>query len=110
MSVNINIYRHLSKKNYKRSFADDSCEKPSSNFSYIGFNLKNSLLSNLEIRKAIAYGVDIEKIIKYILKNQAIKATGLISPLSWAYDPNVELYEYNPTLARELILKFRSGK
>ena len=81
-------------------------KSPSTNFSYIGFNFKDPLLCEKEIRKAIAYAIDRDKIIKYILKNDAQKATGLISPLNWAYESDVIIYDFNPEKAKEILNRY----
>jgi len=76
---------------------------PSTNVSYIGFNFQDPILKEKEARKAIAYAINRDDIIKYILKGDAIKATGLIPPSSWAYEPDVIKYEYDPRKAKELL-------
>ena len=56
------------------------------------------------LRKAVAYAIDRESIIKNVLKGEAIKLTGPIGPLQFGYSKNVKpTYEYNPAKARELV-------
>ena len=58
------------------------------------------------LRKAVAYAIDRESIIKNVLKGEAIKLTGPIGPLQFGYSKNVKpTYEYNPAKARELVKK-----
>ena len=58
------------------------------------------------LRKAVAYAIDRESIIKNVLKGEAIKLTGPIGPLQFGYSKNVTpTYEYNPAKARELVKK-----
>lgn len=76
---------------------------PGINYNYIGFNLKDAVLSNREVRRAIAHAVDRDALIKYLWRDTAEPATGLLSPRNWAYNPNVETYEYNPVLAKKIL-------
>ena len=68
----------------------DVMEAPGTNYQYIAFNLKDRLFSDLQIRKAIAYAIDREKIVRYLWRNQARLATGVIPPGNWAYAGDVE--------------------
>ena len=59
---------------------------------------------NKLLRKAVAYAIDRDSIIKNVLKGQATKLTGPIGPLQFGYSKNVKpIYEYNPAKARALI-------
>lgn len=69
---------------------------------YLGFDLTNPLFANREIRKALNYAVDREKIISSVLMGYGKVATGPIPSSSWAYDSDVERYEYNPDMARAI--------
>lgn len=73
------------------------------NYNYIGFNLKDAILSKHEVRRAIAYAVDREALIKYVWRGAAQLATGLLSSRNWAYNPNVKVYDYNPSLAKKIL-------
>lgn len=59
---------------------------------------------NKLMRKAVAYAIDRDSIIKNVLKGQATKLTGPIGPLQFGYSKNVKpTYEYNPAKARALV-------
>jgi len=59
---------------------------------------------NKLVRKAVAYALDRDSLIKNVLKGEAIKLTGPIGPLQFGYSKNVKpAYEYNPAKARELL-------
>ncbi len=60
------------------------------------FNDKN-------IRLALAYGVDKEGIAKTLLKGLVEPAWQLVSPLSWAYNPNVPKHKYDPAKAKQIL-------
>jgi len=73
------------------------------NYQYVAFNLKDPLFSDIRVRKAIAYAIDRDKIIKYLWRGQAKPATGVIPPGNWSYAADVGTYPYNPPRARELL-------
>jgi len=72
---------------------------------YLGFNLNDKILSNQDVRKAIAYAVDRDAIISHRFKGLAVKANSILSPNNWAYDKGLGEYEYNPKKAKELLDK-----
>ena len=78
-------------------------EAPGTNYQYIAFNMKDPLFSDLRIRKAIAYAIDRDKIIRYLWRNYARAATGVIPPGNWAYAGDVMNYPHNPEFARDLL-------
>jgi peptide/nickel transport system substrate-binding protein len=85
-------------------------DAPGTNYQYIAFNLKDPTFSDLRIRKAIAHAIDREKIIRFLLRDQARPATGVIPPGNWAYADGVRTYRYDPELSRSLLRETgRSG-
>lgn len=57
-----------------------------------------------EVRLAIAHALDMEAIIKSVLFEQG-QAYAQVGEGEVGYDPDLEPYEYNPELARELLAK-----
>ncbi|MCZ6623848.1 MAG: ABC transporter substrate-binding protein [Deltaproteobacteria bacterium] len=74
-------------------------------FQYIGTKLDHPILKSQEVRRAIAYAVDREAVIRHLLKGLATPATGLLSPFHWAYEPSVAPLIYNPEEAKRLLDK-----
>lgn len=72
-------------------------------YQYIGFNLGHPILKNRDVRQAIAYAIDRDTIIRHLLKGLATPATGLLSPLHWAYDASVRQWPYDPEKAKRLL-------
>jgi len=72
-------------------------------FQYIGINLSHPILSQKKVRQALALAIDREVIIHHLLKDQATLATGLLSPLHWAYTGRVPLLRYQPETAKRLL-------
>lgn len=73
------------------------------NYTYIGFNLKNPILSDKKVRQALAYGYDRKPVIDKIIKGLGTEANSTMSPLSWAYNPDVPKYNYDPKKAAQLL-------
>jgi peptide/nickel transport system substrate-binding protein len=78
-------------------------DRPGTNFTYLGFNLEDSVLSHREIRQALAFATDREALIRYLLGGQAKPAAGVLPPDHWAADPNVAQYPYDPVRAEQVL-------
>ena len=65
---------------------------------YLGlfFNTEYSLLNDKNIRQGLAYAIADKS-------GEGLRATGSISPLSWAYNPEVKLYEFDAQKALEIL-------
>lgn len=73
------------------------------NMTYLGLNLREGPLKKPEVRQAIAQALDIPALIDYRMAKLARPATGLLSPIHWAYEGNVTTYAFDPKKARELL-------
>jgi peptide/nickel transport system substrate-binding protein len=74
-----------------------------SNFAYLGFNLTDPLTGQQAIRQAIAYALDRQAIITYVLGNAARPANALLPPSHWAGNPDLHGYDHDPGKARQLL-------
>ncbi len=72
-------------------------------FQYIGVNLDHPILKNRKVRQAIALAIDREGIIRHLLKGFATPATGLLSPINWAYNGSVPQWRFDPETAKRLL-------
>ena len=79
---------------------------PSFGYAYLGYNLLNPLFKEKEIRQAIAHSINKKEIIDGILLGLGVPATGPYPPTSWAYNPDVKDYEYNPEKAKKIFRKY----
>lgn len=75
---------------------------PGSNFTYLGFNLQDEDTGRDKLRKAIAYALNREEIIKYVMGGAAQPASALLPPDHWA-SRKLPLYPYDPQRARVLL-------
>jgi len=78
-------------------------QRPGTNFAYLGINMEDPILSKPEVRQALAYATDRDSLIHYILRDEARKASGLLPPNHWAYDPTTPQYAYDPAQAEKLL-------
>jgi peptide/nickel transport system substrate-binding protein len=76
---------------------------PGTVLGYMAFNLRDPVLKNVQVRRAIAYAIDRGPILQYLGRGFERPAYSLLPPESWAYDANVPQYNYNPDKARELL-------
>lgn len=67
------------------------------------FNNSIPQFQDKQVRQALLYGMDRQKIIDTILEGQALLGAGPILPNSWAYDDAVKKYPYDPARAIELL-------
>jgi len=72
-------------------------------FQYVGINLTHPILKHLKVRQAIAYAIDRERIIRHLLKDLGTPASGLLSPLNWAYEGAAGSWPYDPDKAKRLL-------
>src|SRR5262249_9574890 len=70
---------------------------------YLAFNLRDPLLRDVRVRTAIAYAVDRAPLIQYIWRGLVRPASSILPRQSWAFDPDVKPYAYDPTKANEIL-------
>ncbi len=70
---------------------------------YLGFNLRDPILKDVQVRQAIAYALDRHPMIDYLWRGQAQPARSVLPPQSWAYDGNVPTYDHDPIKAKTLL-------
>lgn len=78
---------------------------PSSRVNYVALvqNREDSVFTDVRLRQAVNYGVDVDGIIEGIFQGQATRMAGALSDLNPDVNPEIEPYPYDPDRARELI-------
>jgi len=76
---------------------------PSFSYTYLGFNLNRPLFKDRRVREAIACALNKQEIIDGVLLGMGAPATGPFPPQSWAYDPGVKDFAYDPERAKALL-------
>jgi peptide/nickel transport system substrate-binding protein len=70
---------------------------------YLAFNLRDPLLKDVRVRRAIACAIDRNLIIQALLRGHAQPAESLLPTNHWAFTDNVARYEYDPAKAVRLL-------
>jgi len=77
-----------------------------SGYTLVVLNLENPnvpFFKEREVRQALLYGIDRQAIADEVLKGQGIVAHSPILPNSWAYNPAIKHYDYDPDKAAALL-------
>jgi len=77
--------------------------RPGITYQYLGFNLRDAILKDARVRRAIAHAIDRDRIIKALFLGLARPAATLLAPENWAHAGDVATYPYDPALARRLL-------
>jgi ABC-type transport system substrate-binding protein len=77
-------------------------ERSGINISYIGLNLRNKYLADKRVRKAIAYAIPKEEIIKNLLEDYAEPINSMLPKSSVFYFEHHQ-YPYSPQTAKKLL-------
>lgn len=64
-------------------------------FTFLALNNSNKFLKNKKIRQAIAYAINRKEMLKAFFQNRGTLITGPFPPSSWAYNLDVQPYEYD---------------
>jgi peptide/nickel transport system substrate-binding protein len=78
-------------------------EAPGTIYAYIALNLRDPILKDVRVRQAIAYAINAQPIIHYLLRDEARPAYSVLPPQHWAYDGDVARYPHDPDRARQLL-------
>jgi peptide/nickel transport system substrate-binding protein len=79
---------------------------PISGYTLIYLNEQNPntpFFKDVAVRKALMYALDRQKLIDTVLKGQGMIADSPVMPYSWAHDPDVAEYAYDPAAANKLL-------
>ncbi len=76
---------------------------PGLDFSYLGFNMRDPVVADRRVRQAIGFATNRDAIVKYLRRDLAHLATGLLPPQAWAYEPDIFTFSYDPEKAKRLL-------
>ena len=74
-------------------------------YSYIGYNLRNPLFADRDVRAALGMAIDIDPILQYILYGEGERVTGPYPKITDWYDPEVKPLPYDPEGALAILNK-----
>ena len=69
----------------------------------LALNRQKPLFQDPRVGQALNYALDRERLITQVLQGRGQPAIGPIYPLSWAYDPQIKAFPYNPTKALNIL-------
>ncbi|HTV02289.1 MAG TPA: ABC transporter substrate-binding protein [Luteitalea sp.] len=76
---------------------------PGLDYAYVGLNLRDPILRDVRVRRALGLAVNTAAIIEHLRRGLAVPATGIIPPMSWAHATDVPAPPYDPAAARRLL-------
>ena len=80
-----------------------TCRTLASSYTYLGYNLKSPLFSDVRVRRALAHAIDKQDIIKGALLGQGVPTTGPYKPDAWACNTAIKDYPYDPEKALRML-------
>ncbi len=72
-------------------------------YSYVGYNMRRELFKDKRVRKALGMAIDTEKIIRYVMYDQAERITGPFVKQTEYYDKSIQPLPYDPEGALKLL-------
>ncbi len=76
---------------------------PGTDYAYVGLNLRDPILRDVRVRRALGFAIDRLAIVRHLRRGLAEPAVGVLSPASWAFEPNVFSFSHDPEQARQLL-------
>jgi len=79
---------------------------PMPGYTMVLFNFDSAnapFLAEQDVRQALAYGLDRDKLLSEIIPGVGLKADSPILPNTWAYNPDIPKYPYDPDKAIALL-------
>ena len=71
-------------------------------WTYLGMNMREGYItSDINIRRGIAYAIDKDLLVDEVWLGQARRLCAIYAPTSWAHNPDVPCYNYDPDKALE---------
>lgn len=74
-----------------------------SNLFFLALNTEAEPFNNKDVRKAVNYAVNKQKLVDHVYKDNGTVANGFLPPNVFAYDDSVDYYEYDVEKAKELL-------
>jgi ABC-type transport system substrate-binding protein len=72
-------------------------------YTYVGYNMRREMFKDKRVRKALGMAIDTDKIIRYVMYDQAERITGPFVKQTDYYDKSIQPLPYDPEGALELL-------
>jgi peptide/nickel transport system substrate-binding protein len=76
---------------------------PGCDYQYVGLNLRDPVLKDVRVRRALAHAIDRRAIVQYLRRGLAEESKGILPPSSWAYEPATPELAFDPAMAKALL-------
>jgi peptide/nickel transport system substrate-binding protein len=76
---------------------------PGLDYAYVGMNLRDPVLKDVRVRRALGLAIDAGAIIAHLRRGLAVPATGIIPPMSWAHPADLRPPPHDPAEAGRLL-------
>jgi peptide/nickel transport system substrate-binding protein len=76
---------------------------PGTTFQYLGMNLRDPILADRRVRRALAHAIDRDALVAHLLRGTARPADSLLAPEHWAHAEGLPRIRYDPEAARRLL-------
>lgn len=106
MRGEIDLIKFISREDYELTKADpafNAFAHPSVFYYGVSYNLNDPVLADIRVRRAFAHAVNRQGLIERIEGGYGKECTGLFSPDSWAFNPDVKAPGYDPREAKRLL-------
>lgn len=87
---------------FEKSERHQVIKKPGSVWQYLAFNLKDPILSKVEVRRGIAHAIDRKKIVDDLLGGHGVPSDSMFAEGHWALASNLPTYAFDPAKAKQL--------
>jgi peptide/nickel transport system substrate-binding protein len=78
-------------------------DRPAFNVAYVGFNISMPPLDNIEVRRALAYGLDRQAVVDNFYAGRGELATQFMPPELEGWAEDVPQYEFDPDQAKQIL-------
>jgi peptide/nickel transport system substrate-binding protein len=76
---------------------------PAINFAVLGFLMFKKPFTDVRVRRAINHAVNRETLVKFLYKDKGIALQTTLPKASWAFNPQIKGYPYDPDTAKKLL-------
>ncbi|CAK9884977.1 MAG: Peptide transport periplasmic protein SapA [Candidatus Erwinia impunctatus] len=77
--------------------------RPGMNIAYLAFNTRKPPLDREEVRQALSYAINNERLMESVYYGTAETAASILPRVSWAYDPTSRITAYDPEKAKQML-------
>lgn len=102
MRQEVDLVKYIKREDFallEKDLAFKTYKIPWESHYVIVYNLRDSVLSDIEVRRAIARGIDKNEIMK-VVSGEGLESLGPFHPASIGFNPHVKPLEYNPIKAK----------